>query len=318
MINAKVLAPATREAWLERRRLVIGASEASSLFGAGDADDDNPWASLFKLSALKTGLVSSEAENENMRRGRLLEPVAIQCIKEEHPDWIVQHNALPNLQYFVDSKSRIGATPDAFLKVPGRDGRGIIQIKSVDRFAFKKRWVHEDGAVTPPLYVAIQASIECAITDSQFAYVAALVVNRGVDLYLSEIQVEPGLYAAAAERSLAFWEKIDRGETYAPDFAKDGDLIQQIYADPEPGKEIDLSGDNEIVELAENDRLLSKIEKETKEGLKAIKSKMLFKMKDAEIARFRGEIIATAKTVSRKGYEVKPSNFRQLRFNSIL
>jgi len=303
-INAKILAPSTREAWLERRRLFIGASEIPSLF------DASPWMSAFKLSAIKGGLVSDDAENAAMRRGRLLEPVAIECVREEHQDWIVQPNVLPNLQYFVDSSNRIGATPDAFVKIPGRWGRGIIQVKSVERSSFKKLWLDRE----PPLYVAIQAAIECAITESQYAYVAAIVISHGIDLHLQEIPLTPGLYAAAAARSLAFWEKIDRGETYFPDFEKDGETIREIYADAAPDKAIDLSQDNEVAELAENDRELGGIEKEIKDGRAAIKAQMLFKMKDAEVATFRGEIIATAKTIHRKGYEVKPSSSRQLRF----
>ena len=124
----------------------------------------------------------------------------------------------------------------------------------------------------------------------------------------------PGLYAAAAARSLAFWQKVDHGETYEPEFDKDAALIREIYAEAAPAKEIDLSGDNEILELAENDCVLGTLEKDTKEGRAAIKAKMLFKMGDAEIAHFHGSVIATAKTVHKKGFEVKPTSFRQVRF----
>jgi hypothetical protein len=306
MISATILAPSTREEWLNERRSVIGASEVAALF------DASPWMSTFKLSAIKGGLVREDEENESMRAGRLFEPVAIEYIREERP-WIVQHNTLPNLQYFVDAANRIGGTPDAFVKIPGRWGRGIIQIKWVDRTSFKKSWISDD-VVSPPLYVAIQASVECAITDSQYALVAAFVVDHGIHMHLLEIPLTPGLYAAAAARSLAFWEKVDRGETYAPDFDKDGDLIRRIYASSVTNKEIDLSGDNAIVELSESERMLSKVEKETKLARAAIKAQVLFKMGDAEIARFNGSVIATAHTVHKKGYEVKPTSFRQLQF----
>jgi YqaJ-like viral recombinase domain len=307
VINAKILAPSSRDEWLEQRRRVVGASEIAALFAA------LPWMSPFKLSAIKGGLVAEDEENESMRAGRLFEPIAIQYLREERPDWIVHHNALPDLQYFVDAANRIGDTPDAFVQIPGRLGRGIIQIKWVDRTSFRKHWVTE-GEITPPIYVAMQASIDCEITKSQYAFVAAFVVDHGIHMHLLEIPLTPGLYAAAAARSLAFWEKVDRGETYAPDFERDSDLIREIYDDAEVGKESDLSGDNEVVELAANDRVLSNIEKETREGRAAIKAKMLFKMKDSEVARFNGAIIATAKTVPRKGYVVKPSSSRQLRF----
>ena len=306
-IEAKILAPKTREEWLTHRRRNIGASEIAALFG------ESPWTSPFKLSAVKAGLVPNDEENAAMRRGRLLEPVAVECVREENPTWDVFPNALPNLQYFIDSKNRIGATPDAFVKIPGREGRGIIQIKSVALLSFAKRWAG-NGSFEPPMHVALQAAVECEITGSQYAFVAALVIGHGIDLHLQEIPLTPGLYAAAAARSLAFWEKVDRGETYAPDFEKDGDLIRRIYADAEASKEIDLSQDNEICELAETDRVLGNVERETKEGRAAIKAKMLLKMGDAEIAIFRGEVFATAKTITKKAYAVKASKYRQVVF----
>lgn len=308
MIEAKILAPANREEWLRVRRENIGASEIAALFG------ESPWVSPFKLSAIKAGLVQGDAENAAMRRGRLLEPVAVECVREDHPDWTVIPNALPNLQYFVDQTHRIGATPDCFCKIPGRDGRGIIQIKSVAQSSFAKRWAG-NGSFEPPMHVALQASVECEITGSQYAFVAALVIGHGIDLHLQEIPLTPGLYSAAAARSLAFWAKVDAGETYSlPDLDKDSDLVRQIYADAEPEKYIDLSGDNEVFELGENDRMLSKIERETKEGRAAIKAQMILKMKDAEIAMFNGEVIATARTIVKKGYVVKPSKYRQVIF----
>jgi len=311
-ISAQVLTPANRDLWLAQRSQVIGASEIAALFG------ESPWMSPFRLSALKRGLVKDDEETEDMRRGRLYEPVAIQIIREEHPDWDVEHNAFPDLQYFVDAKNRIGATPDAFVTIPGRQGRGVIQIKSVRPNSFRKRWVDKRVGQgngfdwSPPLCVALQASIECEITDSQYAFVAPLI---DVSCPLQEVPLTPGLYHAAAARSLAFWAKIDAGETYVlPDAGKDGDLIRQMYADAAPDSHIDLSGDNEVMELADNDRVLSKIEKETREGRATIKAKMLLKMKDAEIAMFNGEVIATAKTITKKGYVVKPSKYRQVIF----
>ena len=317
-ISAQILAPANRELWLAQRSLVIGASEIAALFG------ESPWMSPFKLSAIKAGRVKADDENAAMRRGRLLEPVAIECVREENPTWDVCPNAFPNLQYFVDAPNRIGATPDAFVKIPGRQGRGIIQIKSITPASFGNRWGGKgtfdrawssNGEFEPPVHVALQASVECEITDSQYAFVAALVIGHGIDLHLQEIPLTPGLYHAAAARSLAFWKKIDAGETYMlPDLDKDGDLIRQMYADAEPDSHIDLSGDNEVVELSENDRMLSRVEREAKEGRAEIKAKMLLKMRDAEFAMFNGEVIATAKTIVKKGYVVKPSKYRQVIF----
>ena len=50
----------------------------------------------FELWARKSGLVTADvADNPAMRRGRLLEPVALQMLKEERPEWTVEPNPIP-------------------------------------------------------------------------------------------------------------------------------------------------------------------------------------------------------------------------------
>src|SRR5262245_11641298 len=96
------------EQWHELRKPNLGASEIGALFG------DHEYATPYSLSAKKLGLLDANSDTEVMKRGRLLEPVAIALLREEKPDWeIWQPHA-----YYCDETARLGATPDCFVRDP--------------------------------------------------------------------------------------------------------------------------------------------------------------------------------------------------------
>src|SRR4029079_19449389 len=108
-----------RDRWLELRKRDVTASVAGALFGVHD------FVTPYQLWALKSGLIEDNiVETAAMRRGRLLEPVAIRLLREERPTWRVE----PCSTYFRDPHARIGATPDALAIDPERTGFGIVQI----------------------------------------------------------------------------------------------------------------------------------------------------------------------------------------------
>lgn len=59
----------THEAWLEERRKGIGGSDVAAIVGL------NPYEGAMDVWMKKTGRAGETPDNENMRRGRLLEPV---------------------------------------------------------------------------------------------------------------------------------------------------------------------------------------------------------------------------------------------------
>jgi predicted phage-related endonuclease len=296
----------TREEWLKARRTHIGASEIAALLC------DNPKLTPFALSARKLGLVPEEAETKEMRRGRLLEDDAVQCLIEDNPTWDVRPNVLPHLRYWTDN--HLGATPDAFVTMPDRQGDGVLQIKSVHPLVFKKEWVDDEGTITPPLSVAIQASVEAALTGCQYAFVAPLRVDWGLDVDPIEIPIVDGLLDRAKEAAAAFWAKVDNGEMYEPDFTRDIDVIASVYRANSEALPIDLSADNEVRELASRYRKNESVEKECRDARTEIKAKMLYKMNGASIAVVDGDVFATLRTVNKKAYTVKPMTYRMLTF----
>ena len=89
-MNIESHKPASHEEWLALRRQDITASVAGALLGV------HPKSSPFQLWAEKTGLVpeTDDEETPAMKRGRRLEPVVIQIIREEHPTWGIKANPL--------------------------------------------------------------------------------------------------------------------------------------------------------------------------------------------------------------------------------
>lgn len=292
-----------RASWLKMREQDVTASAAGALFGVHE------YMTPYGLWMLKAGRIQEDPEETPpMRRGRLLEPVAIRMLAEENPTWKVSTGR----HYFREPASRIGATPDAFAIDPARPGFGIVQIKSVEQSIFRRKWRGEDGSITPPIWIAIQAAVERALTGASWAAVAPMVIGHGVELPLIEIPETPGLIESLRERVSDFWWRVEANHPFDPDYGRDGDLIARLYS-ADDGSTVDLSGWNEGPALADEDGRLAGEIKERAERRKAIKAEILDKIGPAAVATMNGAVFATAKTVRRKSYTVAESQYRDLR-----
>ena len=294
----------SREQWLSLRSHDVTASVAGALFGVHE------YTTLYQLWALKSGLITEDAEETApMRRGRLLEPVAIQMLREERPTWDVA----PNKNYFRDAAARIGSTPDGFAIDPERPGFGSVQFKSVESSVFRRKWRDEDGEVAPPLWIAIQATIDAYLSGASWAAIAPIVVGHGIDIFVIDVPMRSGLLEKLKVETEKFWRLVETQTAPDPDYGRDGSLIAQLNSQCD-GSTIDLSKDNRIVALASEDYQLAENIKELETRRKIIRAEALDKIGAAEIATVNGEVVMTAKTVSRKGFEVKPTSFRQIQF----
>lgn len=301
------LLPADREAWFKLRDSDITASVVGALFGAHE------WMTYADLWAQKTGRVKrEEGETPAQRRGRLLEDDALQILAEERPDWKIEHNA--QHVYYREPASRLGATPDAIVEAPGR-GRGIVQIKSVSRSAFKHGWHSEDGAIDVPLWIALQATLEAHLANASWAAVGALLFDSfgGLSLELVEIELMPGVIDAMRAKSAEFWALIKKGKEPAFDFKRDGDLIRTLYADAQNLKTVDLSTDNRMPTLLAERAAAKAQEKAAKEAIEAIDAEIKSKLGEAEVGLLGDGKQVTWKLQTRNGYTVAPTAFRVLK-----
>jgi predicted phage-related endonuclease len=290
-----------RAPWLNLRRPDVTASAIGALLGV------HPYVSALGLYLLKLGLVGDDQEDTPpLRRGRLLESVAVQILCEDRPGWKIQY---PVGLYFRDPEARIGCTPDCL--VTDENGKtGVVQIKSVERTRFRK-WREDDGTFSPPLHVVLQALVEGFLTGADWAAVAPLVIGFGVELPLINIPLHAGAFARIKEEVAKFWDRVARKDPPPADYARDSKLIAKLFPESD-GHIIDLSSDNMLPELAAQDRTLADEIKERKERRDAIKSEILMKLGTASGATFQGGRI-TANTVHRKAYSVAASQYRDLR-----
>jgi hypothetical protein len=301
--------PRNNAAWHRLRGRDVTASVAGALIGAHE------FTTRFELWALKSGRILADPdETPAIRRGRLLEPVAVQLLREDRPTWQITHNSGAGMTYFRDAEFRIGGTPDVIAYDESR-GQGVVQIKSVERSTFKRKWLGENDLPEPPLWIAVQAILEAYLTGSEWAAVAPLVVGHGIDLPIIDIPLIPGVVDRIKEESLEFWRMVDEGEEPPVDFSRDGDAIDSVYA-LDQGEEIDLSRSDRIDELVGTRWMARDRIKSGEEALAAIDTEIKALMKGARIAYLKGGARITWKSQRRIGPDGKSGSFRVLRVPS--
>jgi len=293
----------SRDQWLALRQKDVTASVAGALLGI------HPYATAYQLWALKTGLIADDVEETPpMRRGRLLEPVAVQMLREDRPDWQISDH--PIGLYFRDPVTRLGATPDLFAR--DENGRwGIIQIKTVEPSIFRKSWKGEDGEVSPPLWIVVQAIVECHLTGFEWAAVAPMVVGHGVELPIIPVPLHEGIIDRIKNEVDAFWRLVEEGRTPEPDYGKDAALLEQLYA-PD-GHIIDLTADNHVPQLVAEREALAPQKTAIEKRQKEIKGELLHRLGTASAGRLLDGRFVTANRVNRAGYTVEPTNYIDLR-----
>lgn len=286
MLKVECILPGDRADWLELRRGFVTASVAGALLMC------HPYTTAYQVWALKTGrMEESTEETEAMRRGRLLEPVAVQMLREERPSWTVDYRA-DNAFYF-DRGLRLGATPDAFAYRADMDGRGIVQFKTSSEEAFRSGWLDpESGDVEVPLWIAVQAIVEAQMTGAAWAAVAVLVVGRGIRMEVIDIPLHPQVWAALLAATTEFWRVTTAGEHPPVDWDRDGAAVLDVNRWTE-AKRIDLTSD-ETADLFASDLEDTRVKRrELQKREDVLRAQILYAMGSAEIAATRRfEIIA--------------------------
>jgi YqaJ-like recombinase protein len=297
-----------RASWLKWREQDVTASVAAALFGP----DICPHLTPYKLWALKSGLLPDDAETPAMRRGRLLESVALQLLAEERPDWKITHEPF----YYRDEARRIGATPDALATRPDIEGPGVVQLKTVGHFAFKKGWRDADGEVEVPLWIAVQASVEAALTSATWASIGAMALgDGGLDMHVVDVPLRPALMIKLRELVDEFWRRVRDKDPYPPDYGRDAAALARVYADDDGG-EIDLAGNERAVDLIKAREALKAREadgKAAEKERKPLDAELIHLLGNAARGTLGGGRAITAKTVKRAGYVVEATSYRAVK-----
>jgi len=300
-----------REEWLGWRERNVNASEGACLFG----EDAHPYLTAYRLWALRSGLIQPDPDSPILRRGRLLEPVAVELLREEKPMWQIWR---PHL-YLEEQEARIGATPDVYAERSepwGKRTRGNVQIKTAGHFAFRKNWIDaETKLVEIPLWIAVQSSIEAYLSKADWTAVAVMAVgDGGIEFHVEEFSIKPNLIETYKGLVAEFWDAVQLGRPPAINFDRDGATLFNVYGDDD-GSMIDLTRDSEIVGLLKARKVHSAEEKRGREAeaaRKTIDAKIIARLGNAASARI-GPVLVYAKTVKNKGYTIEPFQYRSVR-----
>jgi len=318
--NDIVFAPnLDRPAWLAARQRDVTASAAGALFGVHD------YQTAMGLWSLKSGRTSEDPEETPpMRRGRMLEPVALQMLREERPGWQIAGGCN---HYWRDTVRQIGCTPDCYV-ITETGRHAVVQFKTVEPSVFVRKWQGGDryGVIEPPLWIVIQAITEAKLTGAEQAFVAALVIGHGIELHIIEVPMHVGVLEKLYSKVAEFWQFVRSAEPPPAHYGKDADLIAKLYPIPN-SLVIDLRDSNRIVELIEIDKREAEIAKtatarredaktELKHmiGLKAQKGETVGNGQpgEATIVMYPGGII-TAKNILRRSYTTKDTIYVDVR-----
>ena len=309
MSEVVVIRPRDRAAWLAARNRDLTASVIGALFG------EHEFTTIYQLWALKTGRDQrDDEETPAIQRGRLLESVAVQLLREQFPKWKIAHNAAENV-YYREPVNRLGATPDVIVDAPGR-GKGVVQIKSVEASTFRRKWLDEDGNVEAPLWIALQTTLEAHLTGAQWGAVAPLVVSHGLDMPLVDVPLLPGVVAAMEERAREFWQMVHDGCEPEPDYSRDAALIERLYSQGDASHEVDLTADNRVPAIIAERRERIVERDAAQDRINEIDAEIKSKMGHAHVAHVAGGRKITWRPQARAGFFVEPKTTRALRYPS--
>lgn len=297
----------SREAWLSERKRDVTASVSAALFG------EHPYMTPYRLWAIHSGLEAvEEADNKLFQRGRLLEPVILELLREEFPTWTIE----PCRTYYREAKSRLGATPDFIATRPDIPGFGVIEGKSVGKFAFKRGWRDMDGDMSIPLWVGLQVSQTAMLAGASWQMIAPMEIgDGGLELHTEEVDTIPSLMTKLRGLTKDFWQRVENNHPYPPDYGRDAALLAQIYSDDD-GSECDLSGSNRIVEIVAKREGLKTIEangRDAEKYRKELDAEIIAALGNSARGRLADGRLIEAKTVRRSAYDVKASTYRTVK-----
>lgn len=263
------IAPPTSDADFRARH--VGASEVSALFGC------NPWLTEFELYHRKRGTIATPdfnaikpdgtPENERIFWGVKLEHAIVDAAKDRY-GYVDRPEIGP-----LSNGAGLGGHPDRRVTCPQR-GPIILETKMVD-WLERKKWGEE-----PPLHYLLQGN-----TYAGLDYVNGfdmLVLVGGNQLERIQYDFRPKLFAAAEQRTAAFWKIVAEGREPKPDYSRDNDALKQVYA--EQGDEtVDLAGDNRAAIAAAEYLAAAEEERAAKARKEAAQAELIDKLKDGAV-----------------------------------
>lgn len=289
----------TRDEWLARRKTGVGGSEIAAICGL------SPWKTPVQVWLDKVMDVQqdfSEDAEERMEWGNLLEEPVARKAAEKLGGTVRRNNKL-----LTDSVSPLIGNLDRILTLPD-NSKAILEVKTTDARNLKA-W-QEDGI--PAMY-QLQVQSYMHLTGIQKAVVATLF--GGQKLLLFEIAGDQETQQYICKIASDFWQTYVIPKVAPPldDSSLTASTLNMLFP-ASNGQSITLP--DESLQLISDYELFARAEKEAKADKDNAKMKLQAILGEAEQGII-GDRIVKWKTQERKGYEVKPSTYRDFRISTI-
>lgn len=215
--------PITNEAdWLSWRTQDVTSTESAALFGL------SPYMTRFELWHRKRErFVEQMTDTPRLKWGRRLQD-AIAVGVAEDMGWQARRLDV----YMRDEQDRIGSSFDFEAVCPKR-GRGLMEIKNVDRFVFAEAWDEAEG----PRHIELQVQHEMEVADLPWCALVALVGGNEAKVIVRERDLAIGRRVRAEVRE--FWRSVEANEPPSPDYQMDAEFIATLYGKADTGLTID-------------------------------------------------------------------------------
>ena len=276
-MNRETLTFETEGEWLAMRKQDVTSTESSALYGV------SPYTTEYQLYHAKRGSLDSDIEvNERMKWGNRLEAAIAEGVAEDF-GLIVE----PFKVYMRCSQHRIGSSFD--YKVVGitdtfsgedetyRDlfrqlGQGLLEIKNVDGFIFRKSWTDDGDEIEAPPHIEFQVQHQMLVSGLQWAMLAPLV-NGNTPKPTYRVKSDK-VHESILKKVDGFWHKVDNSIEPDPDYTKDGRAIGQLYLEDDDTEE-DMSDNEYLRQLCEEEIDAAQRKKAAEEEQRAKKAEIL-------------------------------------------
>lgn len=277
------------------RRKFLGGSDMAAVLSV------SPWKTPYMVWLEKTGQHVEEIDpvrQKYFRRGKLMEPVVIQMVREEHGLEIISTNQrytdklLPFLSCEIDFE---------WMDLNGPENADVKTANP--RMA---RYWGEQGSDEIPVYYTVQFLFGQMIRERNRTLCAALIGSDDLRVYRTE-RDEP-MITYIREKAEQFWELVETRTAPPMTSIEDVNL-----AWPKDSGRV-LVATDEIAEMIERHRLLRKSIGGDEAKAELLELDIFKFMGDStELVDQQGKRLATRKLQERKAYTVQPASFRVFR-----
>lgn len=286
---------------------ILTASQIPALFG------HSRFGGRYAVAAHISGRHAMEfADNPMTARGRRLEPIAADMLGEE--GFHVGRESAGMFAAHPAFDGRFTASPDAlaFRKDEIDQPPRIVEIKTVAELVYREKW--QDG---PPLEVELQHQAQFACCeDAAHGIIAALVVGAfRLDLNVYPTERNDAAVKLIEDAARALLDLIDAGEMPEPDTHASAAAVLQALHPVDPAKEVALTGPQAVEAGQRFDawKKAAAVRLAAADAEKAEEAWFMALGQDAARILIGNDRRIEIKDISRAGYTVKPTTFRQVR-----